>query len=210
MNLKRIIGQILVMLSIKNHGSNNYVNSQSNHIVKTKFVFYGSDNIVVIGSNCRVEGSKFYIKGSHNRIILGDSVSMMNGDLWIEDNDNVISISNRTCFTSRFHMACMEGTRIMVGEDCLFAADITIRTGDSHSLLDMEGKRINPSKDVVVGNHVWIGHGASLNKGSAIASNCVVANASVVTKEFYQQNVVLGGIPAKIIKNNINWCGDRI
>ena len=42
-------------------------------------------------------------------------------------------------------------------------------------------------------------------KDVSIADNTVVANGSVVTKSFDKENVLLGGCPAKILKENINW-----
>ena len=210
MNLKKLFGKLLLKISIRNNGLKNNVNSQSYHFLKNRIIFNGNNNTIIIGDNCRIENSEFYIRGNNNKLVIGNNVSVMNGSFWIEDNDNLISISDRTCFTSRFHFACMEGTKIIVGEDCLFASDITVRTGDSHSILNNRGKRINTSKNVIIGNHVWIGHHATLNKGSIIGNNSVIANNSVVTKSFNQSNVILGGVPARIIKTDITWKGDRI
>lgn len=98
----------------------------------------------------------------------------------------------------------------MVGNDCLFSSEIVIRTGDSHSILNETGTRINPAKDVVIGNHVWVGHRALITKGVSIPENCVVGTGAVVTKPIDKSGTVIAGVPAKIIKENINWCGERL
>mgnify|MGYP003200177755 FL=1 len=49
----------------------------------------------------------------------------------------------------------------------------------------------------------------TINKGVTIESNNVIANNSVVTKSV-PCNCITAGIPAKIVKNNINWLRKRI
>ncbi|MBP2659028.1 MAG: hypothetical protein H6Q69_2060 [Firmicutes bacterium] len=39
----------------------------------------------------------------------------------------------------------------------MFSHDVHIRNGDSHSIIDLQTKkRINFSKDIIIGDHVWI------------------------------------------------------
>jgi acetyltransferase-like isoleucine patch superfamily enzyme len=209
--IKRIYGKITTVLSTYSKGNGNKVKNSSYHIVGSKFVFSGNNNIIEIAENCRITNSKFYIRGNNNRIIIGNSVHMNSGDFWIEDDGNTVCIGDSTCFTAHFHMACMEGTSITVGQDCLFAADVTVRTGDSHSILDYATKeRVNKSANVIVGNHVWVGHRVTLNKGCVIPDNCIVGTCSVLTKAYTKEHAVIAGIPANVIKENVLWISDRI
>ncbi len=50
------------------------------------------------------------------------------------------------------------------------------------------------------GDNVWIGGGAIINPGVRVGNNVVIASGAVVTKEV-PDNVVVGGNPARIIKN---------
>ena len=52
---------------------------------------------------------------------------------------------------------------------------------------------------VKIGNNVWIGAHATILAGVTIGDNAVVAAGAVVTKDV-PVNVVVGGVPAKIIK----------
>lgn len=52
---------------------------------------------------------------------------------------------------------------------------------------------------VKIGSNCWIGAKVTFVDGSEIGNNCVVAAGSVVTKKF-PDNVLVGGVPAKILK----------
>ena len=107
-------------------------------------------------------------------------------------------------------MAVIEGTRIILGKDCMLSSGIEIRTGDSHSIVNNEGDRINPSKEIVVGNHVWIGTRAMLLKGSRIADDCIVGAGSIVTGSFDEAGCALAGNPAKVLRKDVSWKRERI
>ena len=92
----------------------------------------------------------------------------------------------------------------------MLSSGIDIRNGDSHSIIDLKSnKRVNYAKDVFIDNHVWIGADVRILKGSKINTGSVIASNSVVTQEV-PRNCVAGGIPAKAIKENINWSRDKI
>ena len=89
---------------------------------------------------------------------------------------------------------------VTIGNDCMFAADITIRNDDGHAISDKDTKElINKPKDVKIGNHVWIGVNAVITKGVTIGDNSVVAAGAVITKDV-PANVIVGGVPGKVIR----------
>lgn len=95
---------------------------------------------------------------------------------------------------------------ITIGDNCLFSSNIFIQTSDGHSILDLEGKVLNNNGgQISIGNHVWLGHGVSVLKKASIADDTIVAESAVVSKVFSRNNCILGGVPAKIIKIDINW-----
>ena len=103
-------------------------------------------------------------------------------------------------------MAVLEGKRIIVGEDCLFSRNIFFRTGDSHSIIDQNtSKRINPSEDITIGDHVWICQDVRILKGVTIGDNSIVAMGSLLTKNNFPSHSIIGGIGGKIIKSGIEW-----
>ena len=73
------------------------------------------------------------------------------------------------------------------------------------SNMDKVQKLINPNTDIIINNHVWIGTRSLLLKGTVLPPNSVVGAMSLVNKTFEEPNSLIAGIPAKVIKRNINW-----
>ncbi|WP_139958419.1 acyltransferase [Flavicella sediminum] len=94
-----------------------------------------------------------------------------------------------------------EKTNIRIGENVLIGVNCHIYDSDFHSIHPQ--KRTSNShicKEVIIENNVFIGNNVTLLKGSFIGENSVVAAGSIVSGKF-PKNVVLGGNPAKIIKD---------
>lgn len=50
-----------------------------------------------------------------------------------------------------------------------------------------------------IGNDCWIGAKATILDGTVIGDHCIVA-AGAVVKGVFPDNVIIGGVPARIIK----------
>lgn len=169
----------------------------------------GSDNQVLVENGAVMKKVKFFICGNHNRILISKGVSLEKTVIHIEDNNCSIEVGEHT-YIGPSHLACTEnGRSIVIGKDCMLSSNINVRTGDSHSIIDDNGNRINPAESVIIGDHVWIGEGAKIMKGVELMDNTVVASGSIVTHSF-PSSVIIGGNPAKIIKSNVSWDKRRL
>lgn len=167
-----------------------------------RFHFKGENNTVVIE-----KGSKFancFIK------LMGDSTVIIEKGRWI-NNLVIDSWGNGNCCYIAKDFSCIGATITMHEEktvfidcDCQFSYDISIWTTDGHAILH-NGQCINRGDDVYIGKHVWLGHRAELLKGAYIADNSLVGACSLVNKKFVEKNVIISGVPAKIIRRNISW-----
>lgn len=91
--------------------------------------------------------------------------------------------------------------KISIGKNVMIANAVSIRDTD-HVFDDIT----KPMRDqglvtapVVIEDDVWIGHGAVITKGVTIGTGAVVAANAVVTKDV-PKNTIVGGVPAKTIK----------
>jgi acetyltransferase-like isoleucine patch superfamily enzyme len=166
--------------------------------------------LISISPNARVENYSVKIYGNNNKIMIGENCQMKDGELWMEDDNNEIIIGAHTTIQQNTQLAAIEGCKIVIGEDCMFSSDIVVRTGDSHSIIDADNKRINNSADVQIGNHCWVGFWAMIMKGTVIPHNTLIGAGAIVIKHFDQENTIITGVPARVIKENVNWMRARI
>jgi acetyltransferase-like isoleucine patch superfamily enzyme len=90
---------------------------------------------------------------------------------------------------------------ISIGNNCFISENVTIRDSDNHRIT---GRLKTNSSPIIFGNNVLIGINATILKGVTIGNGAVVAANSLVNKSV-PPNTLVGGVPAKIIKENIKW-----
>jgi len=61
-------------------------------------------------------------------------------------------------------------------------------------------RRYLPADPIVIGDNCWIGTNAVILPGVRLGNHVVVAAGAVVTKSFPQDDILLAGVPARIIK----------
>lgn len=88
---------------------------------------------------------------------------------------------------------------IIIGEDCAISHDFTVMDSDAHEL---EGSR--NTKPVHIGNHVWIGTRVTILKGVTVGDGAVIAAGALITKDV-PAGALVGGVPAKVIKEKVGW-----
>jgi acetyltransferase-like isoleucine patch superfamily enzyme len=196
---------------IKGRGNNLKIDGSA-LFIECKFDIVGDNNEIIIEKSTLFNNVTFYIRGNNNMIWISKNVAFNHGGyLWIEDENCEIKIGEGTTF-GEVHIAVTEPkSKITIGEDCMFADDIDLRTGDSHSIIDSTiMKRINYAKNIEIDKHVWVASHVSILKGARILKNSVVATRTVVTKSFDKERVLIGGIPVKVLKEDITWDRKRI
>jgi acetyltransferase-like isoleucine patch superfamily enzyme len=204
---------IFSISSKKINGKGNRISiSKKSMLFNVSIRIIGDNNSVSIDDDCVLERVSVFIKGNNNKIEISRKVLAHHyASWWIEDNNNTIYVGEHSGIGDA-HLAVTEDNQVIhIGSNCIFAKGIEVRTGDSHSILDaISGKRINYAQNVTIGNNVWLGSQVSVLKGAIISDNSIVATRSVVTKPFLQKGILLAGIPAKVIKENIRWDKERI
>ncbi len=87
---------------------------------------------------------------------------------------------------------------ITIEDEVLIGPKVNLIT-ENHPI-DPNDRRALITKPILIKRRAWIGAGATILPGVTVGENAVVAAAAVVSKDV-PDNVIVGGIPAKIIKN---------
>jgi virginiamycin A acetyltransferase len=111
------------------------------------------------------------------------------------------------------------GDRLIIGKFCSIAAGVKfIMNGGNHRTDWLTNYPFPvfggdwaaampdhwPNKgDTVIGNDVWIGHGATLMPGVKIGDGAIIASEAVVTSNV-EPYAIVGGNPAKLIRARFN------
>lgn len=139
------------------------------------------------------------------QLVVAENVQMARGTRVVIGNQGFLRIGrnfwcNGDCF---FHCT----TKIMIGEDNMYGWRVNFNTTDGHHVYE-NGIQKPMEGEIVIGNHVWIASYSNIAKNVQIADDCVVAQGSLVNKNFEQTHSLIGGMPAKVIKENICWTAD--
>jgi len=141
---------------------------------------------IQIGKNCAF-GFKL---GGFNR---GGSVEIQPRykDAKIIIGDNVATNNNVFICAANY---------IKIGDNTLFGQNVFIIDYEAHNIDPLKRKEVGEIGVVIIGKNVWFGNNVTVLKNTEIGDNTIVATGAVVIGKF-PNNVIIGGIPAKIIKH---------
>ena len=116
-----------------------------------------------------------------------------------------VSIGDRVVVNGATLYLQEDNSRLTVGDDSQISWGVDIWCTDAHTITNLDGEPINYAESIDIGRHVWIGKDVKIGKNVSIADNSIVGWGSIVTRRFDEPNVVIAGIPAKIVKRGVNW-----
>ena len=103
-------------------------------------------------------------------------------------------------FFANYGCTMLDVCEIHIGKNCLIAPQVGIYTAAHPLDAEIRTNGLEFGKPITIGDNCWIGGHATILPGITLGDNVVVAAGAVVTKSF-GSNVVIGGNPARIIKN---------
>lgn len=156
-------------------------------------------------------GCKIQIFGQDNTVKIDPSVTTFMGLIRMGDPDIpvrgcTVKVGSRSSCGGANIMLYEDNSAVYVGDECMLSFGIEIWASDSHSIIDSKNKQlVNWGKEIVIGNHVWIGMRSILLKNSYIADDCMVGAGSVVAGKFKEPHCILAGNPARVVKKGFSW-----
>lgn len=166
---------------------------------------------IKFGENCVFYGVPIIYKHKTAKINIKDNLTVRSSFL-----SNMLGLYQRTIIMAREGAEINIGNNVGVSGVTIYARkSITIGSytniGGNTKILDNDFHPINPeerkkdnkekikSKEIIIGENVFIGCNSIILKGTTIGNNSVVGAGSVVVGKF-PDNVIIAGNPAKILK----------
>lgn len=163
-----------------------------------------------------------YVRIGEN-VLFGENVtvSSTNGTIIIEDKcrfDSFITLRascggeihiGKKCSLQRdCAIVASFNARIILREDCMISYSVFLRAGNSHNMIDLDTLEHfddNSNRDIILGEHVWVGMRATLLNGVEIGSGSTVGANSFVCKKKFPNNCCVVGNPARVLREKTAW-----
>lgn len=127
---------------------------------------------------------------------IGERISVQPG--FNCDNGKNIHVGEE--FSANYNVTILDIAPVHIGDYCMIGPNVLITTvGHPHSPAKRRNK-IAQAHPVHIGDDVWIGGNAVILPGVTVGSNVIIAAGAVVTRDV-PDNCVVGGIPARKIKD---------
>lgn len=140
-----------------------------------------------------------------SQIVLGEKNIIHGNGSIIARFGSEIHIGNDGNFGRNLSIDLSYQSSVSIGDGCLYSYFIKMRGDDGHTILDLKNKKVHErKKNIVIGDHVWVGMGATILPGSRVGSGCVIGADALVNHEF-GANQMLVGVPAKVLRENVDW-----
>jgi len=156
-------------------------------------------------------------KGIAEIVIIGKLVfkgkAQFGKDCFVFVGENAIcELGNMAAMASDGKLICTE--KIVLGNYSRSGSQVQIIDTNFHDMIDTKtGEKIKKSIPIFIGNYNWISNRVSIMKGTQTPDFCTIASNSLCTKDYTSlgENILIGGVPAKLIRNNISrdWEGEK-
>lgn len=179
------------------------INPQQSEMKNSQITFNGKNNILCIEDGTVLSNSKIIFNGENSVVYISKSIHpcIINVTVY---NESVVFFGRNSYYNGAVNVIASERQNVITGDDCLFSFGIWIRTADPHLIYGIETKkRLNHSKSVYIGDHVWIGQSAMILKGCEFGSGSILGGGSVASGKKIPSNTSYVGNPAKLIQEGI-------
>ena len=115
----------------------------------------------------------------------------------------VLSINDNSTISASTNLRVYK--RITIGKDCRISWECQIMDNNMHMIEYEDGSKPNAIKEVFIGNKVWIASRAMIMMGTVIPDNCIIGCGAIVKGHRFEENSIIAGNPAKVVKKIKGW-----
>lgn len=174
-------------------------------ITNSSISFLGKNNFLVIENNANIINSKIAFKGSNSIIYIKKTKNNRINIIVDIYNDSIFFMDKDCSINTNIRIVVSEHKNLIIGKDCMFSHGCWIRNSDGHLIYDIQtNSRANISRDIIIGDHVWIGQDVNIMKSPFIGSGSILGIGSTI-KSRIPSNSISSGNPSAIQREGIFW-----
>lgn len=170
-----------------------------------KRIIYGFGGTYGVSKNKQ----SFFIVRNGLLIFEGDAVFEQSPSIRVsntlttaKENKAICKIGNGFRANKNFYLYIT--TNCTIGENVLIGDGVKFRDFDGHIIYGND-----MALPIKIGVHCWLASDVVILKGVTLGDDCVVSTRSIVTHSICKENIcshsLIGGIPAKVIRNGVYW-----
>lgn len=172
-------------------------------VVKCKLNVNGKNNTLQVINGADIAYTSIQIDGNGNEVILDGCRGILN--IILRGNGCSVRIGKNSSFEDSYLVCMGKKNSITIGEKCMFSGKTEFWNSDTHLITPLDEETpCNPSRPIVIGNHVWGGKFSKVLKGVTIGDNSIIGMDAVVTHDVPANSIVAGN-PAKVVKTGVTW-----
>lgn len=138
--------------------------------------------------------------------VVKELIPMQGNNFWLQppfycDYGYNIQLGDKVFFN--FNCVILDVMKVTIGDHTLFGPAVQIYTATHPVHWKERASGLEFAKPITIGSHVWIGGGAIVCPGVTIGDRTIIGAGSVVTKDI-PADVIAGGNPCKVLKENIS------
>lgn len=174
-------------------------------LVESGVTIYSRNKIIFTGKSCRISKQVYIDALSVEGITFGENVSIQKF-VTIECTGSIqslgkgLKIGNNVGIGANSFLGCAGG--VVIGDDTIIGNFVSFHSENHNFELKNIPIRLQgvTRKGIVVGKNCWIGAKVTILDGTVLGDNCIVAAGAVLTGKNYGSDVVIAGVPARVIK----------
>ncbi len=140
-------------------------------------------------------------------VLVGDAVLHINGETslrfgsTVQVNPGAKAVFGGFSCNAGINIQCNKS--IIIGEDCMFGRNVTVFDSSYHPTGSApDSMRVN-SKEVIIGNHVWVGANSFIMEGVKIGDGCIIGAGCYITENIPSAATVMRQGDKPVIAQNM-------
>lgn len=153
-------------------------------------------------ASCASGGGTEIILQTNGKIIFEGSARIGIGCRINVNNGGVLRIGSNFIMNNQNNIGCFNS--ISIAEDVIIGHQNQIFDTNFHHIMETNTQRVlRSNNEIVIGRKTWIGNRVTILQGSIIPPNSILASNTLISKPFSESNTIIGGIPGKVIRSNV-------